>query len=82
MEVLELAPPWVQTDLLGKESAREPRAMPLAGYLSEAMGILTDQPHAKEILVKRVHPLRFAGDFNADTFDSFFEQFNAAMAVH
>jgi hypothetical protein len=44
------------------------------------MDILTRQPDAKEILVKKVYPLRFAGDFNAEKFYSFFEQFNAAMA--
>ena len=42
----------------------------------------TQEPGAKEILVKRVYPLRFAGDSNPEKFYEFFEQFNAAMAGH
>jgi len=80
VEVLELAPPYVQTELMGEHQASDPRAMPLADYISEVMDILTTQPGAKEILVKNVYPLRFAGDFNSEKFYSFFEQFNAAMA--
>lgn len=54
VKVLELAPPWVQTDLLG--SKNEPRAMPLAEFIDETMQLLgTD---ADEILVSRVKPLR------------------------
>ena len=81
VEVLELVPPWVQTDLLGKELANDSRAMPLAAFIEETMDLLA-RPDAKEILVKRVYPLRFAGDFNAEKFYGFFEQFNAAMAIH
>lgn len=80
VEVLELAPPYVQTELLGKAMASDPRAMPLADFIAETMDILTNQPGAKEILVKRVYPLRFAGDFNAEKFDNFVEQYNEAMA--
>jgi uncharacterized oxidoreductase len=82
VEVLELAPPYVQTELLGAHQATDPRAMPLADYIFEVMDILTHQPDAQEILVKNVHPLRFAGDFNRDKFNGFFEQFNEAMASH
>ncbi len=82
VEVLELVPPYVQTELLSKEGASDPRAMPLADFISEVMRILTDQPNPKEILVKKVHPLRFSGDFNPEKFDSFFEQFNDAMSAH
>lgn len=82
VRVLELAPPYVQTELMGEHQANDPRAMPLADYIAEVMQILATQPDANEILVKRVYPLRFAGDFNAEKFDGFFEQFNAAMASH
>ncbi len=52
--VLELAPPWVQTDLLNSKD--EPRAMPLAQFIDEAMKVLgTD---AEEVLVERVKMLR------------------------
>ena len=54
VKVLEIAPPWVQTDLLG--SNNEPRAMPLAEFIEETMRVLgTD---AEEVLVERAKPLR------------------------
>ena len=54
VRVLEIAPPWVQTDLLG--SNNEPRAMPLVEFIEETMRVLgTD---ADEVLVERAKPLR------------------------
>jgi uncharacterized oxidoreductase len=54
VRVLEMAPPWVQTDLLG--SNNEPRAMPLAEFIAETIKVLgTD---AEEVLVERAKPLR------------------------
>ena len=82
VRVLELAPPYVQTELMGEHQANDPRAMPLAEFIAEVMQILATQPEANEILVKRVYPLRFAGDMDIEKFNSFFEQFNAAMASH
>lgn len=82
VEVLELAPPYVQTELMGEHQATDPRAMPLADFISEVMSILSNQSDLKEILVKNVYPLRFAGDFNSEKFYSFFETFNDAMASH
>jgi uncharacterized oxidoreductase len=82
VEILELAPPYVQTELMGEHQANDPRAMPLADFISEVMDLLSTQPEAKEILVKSVYPLRFAGDFKSKEFNSFFENFNAAMASH
>jgi len=82
VEVLELAPPYVQTELLGPHQKSDPRAMPLDAFIDETMQILEAQPQAKEILVKNVHPLRFAGDFNAEKFDAWFEQFNTMLAGH
>ncbi|BDI32468.1 oxidoreductase [Capsulimonas corticalis] len=52
--VLELAPPWVRTDLLN--SSEEPRAMPLAEFISETMTILGAD--AEEIIVERAQLLR------------------------
>jgi uncharacterized oxidoreductase len=54
VRVLEIAPPWVQTELLG--SSDEPRAMPLAEFIDETIKILGT--NAEEILVERVKPLR------------------------
>ncbi len=61
MEVLELAPPYVQTDLGGPTQASDPLAMPLADYIAEVMQILSapNPPHG-EILVERVKALRWA----------------------
>ena len=54
MRVLELIPPWVQTDLLNSKD--EPRAMPLAAFIEEAVTVLgTD---AEEVMVERVKMLR------------------------
>ena len=40
VEVLELAPPYVQTELGGPQQASDPRAMPLTEYTKEVMEIL------------------------------------------
>ena len=54
VRVLEMAPPWVQTDLLG--SNNESRAMPLAEFIGETIKILgTD---AEEVLVERAKLMR------------------------
>jgi uncharacterized oxidoreductase len=54
VSVLEIAPPWVQTDLLN--SNEEPRAMPLKEFIEETIKVLgTD---AEEILVEQAKPFR------------------------
>ena len=54
VKVIEIPPPWVQTDLLN--SNNEPRAMPLVDFISETVAILgTD---ADEVLVERARTLR------------------------
>jgi uncharacterized oxidoreductase len=54
VSVLEIAPPWVQTDLLN--SNEEPRAMPLKNFIEATMKALgTD---ANEILVEQAKPFR------------------------
>ncbi len=54
VSVLEISPPWVQTDLLN--SNEEPRAMPLKNFIEETMKVLgTD---AEEILVEQAKPFR------------------------
>jgi uncharacterized oxidoreductase len=78
VDVLELVPPYVQTELMGSRQANDPRAMPLKDYIAETMKILKEQPQAKEILVERVLPLRFA-EKNGDVYQAF-QGFNDAMA--
>jgi uncharacterized oxidoreductase len=58
VEVLELAPPAVQTDLM-PGSATNPQYMPLADFVSETMGLL-QAAAGPEILVDRVKFLRNA----------------------
>jgi uncharacterized oxidoreductase len=59
-EVLELVPPYVQTELTGEHQKTDPRAMPLADYIAEAMKIIQSQPKSAEICVERVNGLRHA----------------------
>ena len=54
VRVLEIAPPWVRTDLLN--SSEDPRAMPLKAFIDETIAVLgTD---AEEILVEQAKPFR------------------------
>jgi len=58
VEVLELAPPAVQTDLMGQ--ADNPEYLPLDAFVDEVMELLASPSESGEILVERVKPLRFA----------------------
>ena len=60
VEVIELAPPYVQTTLQGEKQANDPNAMPLADYISQTMQLLAAGPENGEVLVQRVHRQRFA----------------------
>lgn len=61
--VIEIAPPYVQTGLLGEHQASDPRAMPLDAFIAEVMELLA-RPNATEIIVERCKPLRFAAENN------------------
>jgi len=82
VDVLELVPPYVQTELQGARQAQDPRAMPLADFIAETLDILRDHPEQKEILVERVHPLRFAAEQGRQKYDEFFQTLNNAAAGH
>lgn len=76
VEVLELAPPYVQTEIGGPQQLTDPRAMPLAEYTSEVMQLLADpNPPRGEILVKRVQALRWAE--KNQVYEETFEALNA-----
>ena len=61
VEVLELAPPYVQTGLTGAQQAVDPRAMPVAAYVAEVMQLLEDGNHPRgEVLVERDRARRWA----------------------
>lgn len=70
--VLEIAPTWVQTDLLN--SKEEPRAMPLKEFIAETMAVLGAD--VQEVLVERAKPMR-ANPGPSEY--AFVEQFNMAL---
>lgn len=77
--VIEIIPPYVQTELMGPGQKADSAAMPLDEYLAETMQLLQSQPDAKEILVERVKRLRFA-EKNGDI-EAFLTQFNDGMVA-
>jgi uncharacterized oxidoreductase len=79
VQVLELIPPYVQTELMGPGQANDPGAMPLKDFISETMNILKTSPGTTEICVERVKPLRFA-EANGG-YEAFFKKFNDALTT-
>lgn len=59
VQVIELVPPAVQTELMAGNSVNE-HFMPLDVFADEVMALLEAQPEAREILVDTVKFLRFA----------------------
>ncbi|MGL3214091.1 SDR family oxidoreductase [Bradyrhizobium sp. BR 1433] len=61
IEVLELSPPYVQTELTGAQQATDPRAMALEAYVTEVMQMLERGNHTRgELLLDRDYPRRWA----------------------
>ncbi|WGI26211.1 SDR family oxidoreductase [Halomonas alkaliantarctica] len=59
VELIELAPPAVQTELTPGQSTRE-GYMPLDDFIDEVMTLFHEKPTPKEILVENVNFLRWA----------------------
>jgi uncharacterized oxidoreductase len=77
VKVLELAPPYVQTELMGAGQANDPRAMPLQEFIDETIKVLgTD---SDEVLTERVKMLRNNPGPNEGEFVT---KFNDMMAGH
>lgn len=75
VEVLELAPPYVQTTITGIQQAMDPRAMPLAAYVNEVMTLLEHHDHpGGEILLERDKARRWAE--RDGTYDAIFSTMN------
>lgn len=75
VRVQEIAPPWVDTDLIHKGG--DPRAMPLDAFIAETMDKLAGDD--EEIIVDSVRAIRNnpgAGEY------ALFNTFNTAMAVN
>src|SRR5580692_4406930 len=79
VQVLELIPPYVQTELMGARQANDPNAMPLDAFITETMNLLKSSPDAAEVCVERVKPLRFAESRGG--YDAFFKNFNDMMTA-
>jgi uncharacterized oxidoreductase len=79
VRVLEIAPPYVQTELMGSHQAVDPDAMPLKEYIQETIALLQSSPVPDEVLVERVKPLRFAE--RNGTFSNVFDTLNEARAA-
>jgi uncharacterized oxidoreductase len=79
IQVIELPPPYLQTELTGAHQASDPHAMPLKDFIAESMQILTQSPAAPEILVERVKSLRFAQ--RSGEYDGVFNALNPASAI-
>jgi uncharacterized oxidoreductase len=76
VRVLEIAPPWVRTDLMNSREAEE--AMPFEPFIAETMAAFATD--ADEILVERAKPFRdnagpdehaFVNDFNQHALEIF-----------
>jgi uncharacterized oxidoreductase len=75
VRVQEIAPPWVDTDLIKKSG--DPRAMPLDAFIAETMAALaTDAP---EVLVEAVRPARANPGPNEH---ALVDAFNAALIAN
>jgi uncharacterized oxidoreductase len=77
LQVIELIPPYVQTQLTGLKQATDTRAMPLTDFIDEVLNILANKPDIEEVCVERVHPQRYA---EADgNYVEFFKMYNNAL---
>ena len=77
VEVLELAPPYVQTELTGAAQATDPRAVPVDAYVAEVMDLLERGEHPRgEVLVARDHERRTAE--RDGRYDALFARINPA----
>ncbi|CAD6555556.1 hypothetical protein LMG27952_05842 [Paraburkholderia hiiakae] len=73
VKVLEIAPPWVDTDLVHKSG--DPRAMPLDAFIAETLKLL--ETATTEVVVDAAKPMR---DNAGPAEHTFVEQFNQFVA--
>jgi uncharacterized oxidoreductase len=76
VDVIEIAPPAVATDLMPGHAAN-PNSMPLEDYIAETLSLLEAHPKGPEILVERVKFLRNAE--STGTYDHVFGLLNGAL---
>ncbi|NTY36471.1 SDR family oxidoreductase [Burkholderia diffusa] len=71
VRVLEIAPPWVDTDLVHKSG--DPRAMPVDAFVAETLALL--ETATTEVVVDAARPLRDNAGPNEHAFVEQFNQF-------
>jgi len=81
IRVIEIPPPYVQTELGGRSQATDPNAMPLRAFVSEVMQILSSDPDVEEVLVKRVLPHRYAAERGRENYDTFFREYHSRVPL-
>ncbi|MEI9979311.1 MAG: SDR family oxidoreductase [Edaphobacter sp.] len=79
-QVIELVPPYVQTELTGSRQASDPMAMPLNDFIAESIQILRSQPGVAEVIVENVKPQRFAAENGTEGYNAMVKGFNDAVA--
>ena len=79
-QVIELVPPYVQTELTGPQQTNDPMAMPLKDFIAESMQIFQTQPDIVEVLVENVKPQRFAAEGGTEGYNALVNGFNDAIA--
>ena len=77
VQVIEIVPPYVQTELMGERQKSDPMAMPLKDYIAETIHLLKTEPDAPEILVERVKAQRFAE--KSGNYEAFYQKFSETM---
>jgi uncharacterized oxidoreductase len=78
IEVIELIPPGVQTDLMPGHAAN-PVMMPLKAFIDEVMDLFVQQPTPQELCVKRVEFQRYAEA--QGRFDNVLDMLNSSVAT-
>jgi uncharacterized oxidoreductase len=79
-QVIELVPPYLQTELTGSRQASDPMAMPLNDFIAESMQILQSQPGIAEVVVENAKPQRFAAEGGIEAYNAVVNGFNDAVA--
>jgi len=79
-QIIELVPPYVQTELAGPQQTSDPMAMPLKDFIAESMQIIQSQPNVVEVLVENAKPQRFAAEGGIEGYNALVNGFNDAIA--
>jgi uncharacterized oxidoreductase len=79
IQVIELEPPYVQTELVSVEQASDPRALPLKDFINELTAQLESDDDIREIQVERVKFQRAAE--SSGEYDVRYKEFNKRFGI-